>query len=68
MGVLNDKTRLDLPVTGGPKSTHAQVKEIIKVRAMTPEQRALRHGTCPHVPPFKTSSRLGSVRHEFEDY
>ncbi|WP_176954518.1 RHS repeat domain-containing protein [Niabella drilacis] len=41
MKVLNTNTKLNLPVTGGPRSTHAQVKEAIKVRNMTPEQRAV---------------------------
>jgi len=40
MKVLNTKTGLDLPVTGAPQSTHPQVKEYIKLKAMTPEQRA----------------------------
>lgn len=39
MGVLNTNTGLDLPVTGGPRSTHAQVKEAVKLKSMTPQQR-----------------------------
>lgn len=43
MKVLNTNTGLDLPVTGAPRSTHPQVKEAIKLKSMTPEQRAAYH-------------------------